>query len=116
MAISHYTMHGRSRFVLQDAGGVELTRMSVTEDLGYFYFGVPVRLTGLLTPRLAVYGQFDLNMQPLIAELTEERAHAQMVRGGVQLWLPNSYVNAELSMDGFRPGSATLTAEVGIAF
>jgi hypothetical protein len=113
--VAGYTMHGRTRDVLMDTG-TALVLTPVTEDISYFYLGSPVRLTGLITPRLGLYGQMDLNWQPLLAAALDEREQPQIMRGGVQLWLPFFYVSGEAAVDGFRPDSLSITAEVGLAF
>jgi len=115
MAWGDYTLHGREGQVLLDSG-TALVPMSVTEDLNFVYVGTPVRLTGLITPRLGVYGQFDLNWQPLFAGVFESREQPQLSRGGVQLWLPFMFVGAEAVVDRFRPDSLSFTLEAGLAF
>jgi hypothetical protein len=111
-----YTMHGRSRDVLREDENGELKRVRVSDDIKYNYAGMPLRVTGLLTRKIGLYAQLDMNLLPMMSSLLEDFDQPQIVRSGLQIWLPFVYVTGEVAADRLRPDSISVTAEAGLAF
>ena len=116
LAGGKYTMHGRNwQYVADDGSGV-LTNANVSGPLSAPYYGFPVKFTGLLTKRLALYAQTDMNLQPMLAKTIDAAPGPQTFRLGSQWMGPFFYIGGEVSIDRMRASSLTATAEVGLAF
>ena len=117
LGYGNYTMHGRKHRLLRPTPAMDaLVQTESTEDLHYHYIGLPVRFTGLVTRRLATYLQLDLNIQSIVDGLEGDPANSQIVRLGITGFLPFVGVTLEVSADRLRTDSATVSAEVGVAF
>lgn len=116
LAGGKYTMHGRNWQLVADDGTGVLSNTNVTGSIAAPYYGFPIKFTGLLTKRLALYAQSDLNLQPMLAKTLDATPGPQTFRLGSQWMGPFFYVGGELSIDRMRVDSLTATAEVGLAF
>lgn len=115
VGLGSYTFHDRTRRrVVSD--GMSLRTEEVTEDVDYDYIGLPVRLTGYVTPKLAAHVQFDVNMISVFESDDDGASEPSPVRLGFEYTLSfGLFMKGEVVSDGFDTEALSVGAEVGYA-
>lgn len=114
--VGKYTMYRREVSRLTLDGEARSTR--IASDIVYGYATIPIRISGMLGQRTGVYTELDIDYAGWVgfAELLGATYSPQLARIGLQVGLPFAYVTVEATADRMRPGSASLSTELGLAF